>query len=147
MMNNAAQQKKLVVCAGCIVYRNILTQPEILLIQPREYPIEWGIPKGHMDESDKSIKECAIRETYEETGLICFPVAELTPVYTSNPREIKRVHAYLARQLGDYKPAPLTPEEVFDIRWFDIDNLPRIHRYQVNLLEEAKTVLRYIPLM
>jgi 8-oxo-dGTP pyrophosphatase MutT (NUDIX family) len=144
---NTAQQKKFVVCAGCIIYRNILTQPEILLIQPREHPVEWGIPKGHMDETDASIKECAIRETYEETGLICFPTVELTPVYTSNPREIKRVHAFLAKQLGHHRPEPITTEEVFDIRWFDINALPQIHRYQINMLAEAKTLLRYIPLM
>lgn len=39
---------------------------KILIIQC--YNKHWGLPKGHVEE-DETIQECAIRETFEETGI------------------------------------------------------------------------------
>jgi 8-oxo-dGTP pyrophosphatase MutT (NUDIX family) len=43
----------------------ILCNSEILLVKGKH---KWGFPKGHI-ESGESELDCAIRETYEETGL------------------------------------------------------------------------------
>lgn len=43
-----------------------LKKKKVLIIQC--YSKLWGLPKGHIEE-DETISECAVRETYEETGI------------------------------------------------------------------------------
>ena len=45
-----------------------LSQHKILLIQSRGD--KWGVPKGSIEATDRNIKDCAIREMFEETGLM-----------------------------------------------------------------------------
>lgn len=133
--------RKFVSCAGCVVYREgPAGVVEVLLIKPRADSDAWGVPKGHR-EVGETLADCAVRETYEETGLICMPGQRLTPVDTINPREYKRVHVFLARPMGNEDPDPVMKSEVADIRWWRIDRLPRLHRYQVPLLDQAVQVL------
>jgi len=97
-----------------------------------------------MEPRDKNLLECAKRETYEETGITCTPNTDmrLKPVYTRNPLEIKRVHAYIAIAHDDSAIEPITRQEVFDVNWFALDSLPQIHKYQLPLIEEAIYMLR-----
>lgn len=134
-------KKKFVTCAGCVVYRDNAGIVEILLIKPRHDVDAWGICKGHK-EADESMLDCAIRETWEETGLACVPEQLLDPVDTVNPTEYKRVHAYVARLVGESEPDPVMKDEVADIAWWPIDELPRLHRYQVPLIKQAQLILR-----
>lgn len=39
----------------------------VLIVQSNGW--KWGVPKGSREKFDKSLRECAIREVYEETGL------------------------------------------------------------------------------
>ena len=132
--------KKHVTCAGCIVYRSVTSSVEVLLIKPRYDSHEWGIPKGHIDPGE-SIFDCAIRETYEETGIMCMPEHCLEPVNTVNNKEYKRLHAFIARHVGNTDPDPVMKQEVADVRWFSIHTLPKIHRYQVPLVQQAVSML------
>lgn len=127
-------------CAGCVVYRTTPDGIEVLLIKPRQSVDAWGIPKGHMEEGE-SLIDCAIRETWEETGLACMPEKKLDPVDTINPHEYKRVHAFLARHMGDSRLEPITEEEVDEIKWWPLDDLPKIHRYQVSMMQQAVSLL------
>lgn len=140
MTRRRGKERKHVTCAGCIVYRLVGAAPEVLLIKPFADNDAWGIPKGHMDPGE-SLVDCAIRETYEETGLVCMPERRLSPVDTVNPREYKRVYTFLARHMGDAEPDPVMKDEVADIKWWSILDLPSIHRYQVPLLEQAVEIL------
>ena len=126
------------------MYRFIDDHIHLLLIRPRSDSDSWGIPKGHLEPRDKDLLDCARRETYEETGIVCDPRedARLRPVYTRNPFEIKRVHAYIAVPHGEININPVTKHEVFDINWFAVDSLPQIHKYQLPLIEEAIHMLR-----
>lgn len=127
-------------CAGCVVYRGNQPSIEVLLIKPRPESDAWGVPKGHCEEGE-SLIDCAIRETYEETGLACMPEQRLDPVDTVNPKEYKRVFVFLARHMGESEPEPVTKDEVDDIRWWPIDSLPRLHLYQIPLMQQAVQVL------
>lgn len=138
-MTRSSDNKKHVKCAGCVVYR-LTPRPQILLIKPREEVDAWGICKGHL-EPNESLIDCAIRETWEESGLACMPDYPLTPVETVNPKEHKRVHAFLARCMGDPTPDPIMKHEVADIRWWPIEDLPRVHRYQIPLIKQACDML------
>lgn len=139
-MSRHSRKKKFVRCAGCIVYRLTPDSIDVLLIKPRADSDAWGIPKGHK-EPDEDLIDCAIRETWEETGLACMPEQALDPVDTVNPREYKRLHAFLARHMGDERPDPVMKQEVDDIQWWPIDSLPRLHRYQISLLDQACEML------
>ena len=44
------------------------TTNKVLLVQSRG--MKWGPPKGSIDNDDETIEECAIREVFEETGII-----------------------------------------------------------------------------
>jgi 8-oxo-dGTP pyrophosphatase MutT (NUDIX family) len=50
--------------AGVFIYDNF--QKKVLLIQSKGNL--WGMPKGTFEEGESSV-ECAIRETFEETGI------------------------------------------------------------------------------
>lgn len=143
-MKSNLKDRKVVDCAGCIVYRFVDDDIHLLLIRPRSDSDAWGIPKGHLEPRDKNLIECAKRETYEETGVKCTPNVDmrLKPVYTRNPLEIKRVHAYIAVAQADCNIKPITRHEVFDVNWFALDALPQIHKYQLPLIEEAIYMLR-----
>ena len=52
---------------GCVLYRRIEGQPEILLIR-ESVSSAWGFPKGHMTDGESPV-DTAMREVREETGL------------------------------------------------------------------------------
>lgn len=61
--------------AGVLVYRKKNNKIEILLVHPggpfwqNKDENSWSIPKGEIEDEDINIKETAIREFEEETGL------------------------------------------------------------------------------
>lgn len=57
----------------------------------------WGFPKGHPESSDTNIKETALREFKEETGL--------TPIISSNKEYIDN---YLLERNGEHKDKTVT---------------------------------------
>ena len=54
--------------AGLLIIKN----NKALLVKPKTVNADsnWSIPKGIIDENDKNIVETAIRETFEETGIL-----------------------------------------------------------------------------
>lgn len=51
--------------SGVFIYDQQTTS--VLIVQSNGW--KWGLPKGSREKLDKSLRECAIREVYEETGL------------------------------------------------------------------------------
>ncbi len=133
-----AHNKKSVICAGTVVFR--FTEQgsvEFLLVLPEKGNRKtWGFPKGHR-ESGELVEETAIRETYEETGVVPKLLYELPPVFTVTPSESKTVHFWLASQAnGDVCPTPQL-KEVFEVKWFNIRYLPHVHPYQDPIIKFA----------
>jgi ADP-ribose pyrophosphatase YjhB (NUDIX family) len=58
----------MVISSGILIIKN----NEILLCHPTNAPWfnSYSIPKGKVDENDKDLIDTAIRETYEEVGII-----------------------------------------------------------------------------
>lgn len=119
--------------AGALIY-----DPEerrVLLVQSRgKY---WGIPKGTLEISELD-KECAVREIYEETGLIV------------NPREFKKITRVKDRAVYFYlerKVCPVTIQEhvgndANGITWIKIDCLEElINSGNISLNSHTKLVL------
>jgi len=132
---------KSVICAGAVIFRINCGIPEFLLINPRKGDgKEWGFPKGHAEEGE-SVEETAVREVYEETGIVPKLLYELPPVFTKNPNEHKTVHFWLSTQANPVAPQ-MQKEEVREIRWFKVTNLPRIHDYQISVIRSAISALK-----
>ena len=54
--------------AGGVVYRMRGGQAQYLLVEAKDHPEEWVLPKGHIEEGEQP-RETAVREVHEETGV------------------------------------------------------------------------------
>ena len=80
----------------------------------------WDLPKGKLDEGEKS-KKAALREVEEETGVKAELVEKLCTTwhtYTQNNQKfLKRTKWYLMRNINDKKMAPQQEEGIEQIVW------------------------------
>jgi ADP-ribose pyrophosphatase YjhB (NUDIX family) len=130
-----------VISCGACVYRRVGKSVQVLLVKPTWSCPSWGIPKGHINEGE-SVEDCARREVLEEVGVEVTLEAPLLVVQTAGKGEVKDVHAWLAQQVDvNERPFPADKENVA-AQWFDIDELPRIHKYQVPMFEHALRLLK-----
>lgn len=127
---------------------------------PFETP-EWGFPKGRR-ESHETEYACALRETWEETGL---READLVPIRNLEPfrevffgsNHIQYCHKYFILYMPEERPIALDPtnehmrREVGDIRWCSVEEALRLIRPQNTekrevLLRVARLLRSYCPL-
>ncbi|PIS01430.1 MAG: NUDIX domain-containing protein [Chlamydiae bacterium CG10_big_fil_rev_8_21_14_0_10_35_9] len=93
---------------------------EVLLIKRRDIPV-WVLPGGGIEKNETS-QVAALRETQEETGLTC-KIARKIGEYTPVNKLAKLTHFY---ELEILDGQPSTGPETKDIRFFNINNLPKI---------------------
>jgi 8-oxo-dGTP pyrophosphatase MutT (NUDIX family) len=114
---------KLIKAGGGIV-RN--TSGEILLIYRKRH---WDLPKGHLEDSE-SMKECALREVSEETGLkhlhIIHKSAITYHVYKEDSQDIlKETHWFF---MDNHKIESLHPqheEDISNAEWVSFDDMEK----------------------
>ncbi|MBN9289093.1 MAG: NUDIX domain-containing protein [Gammaproteobacteria bacterium] len=104
----------------------------------------WGPPGGHL-EWGESFQECAIRETYEETGL---KISNLKVVGVTNDifseSNMHYVSIFLKAHCHIGQSAQiLEPDKVSVWRWFELSCLPNnlflpLHNLIKNEYEEGK---------
>lgn len=132
--------RKTTISCGTLVYRNDSENwddTEILLIKQFEDKDLWGIPKGHINKGETK-ERCAIRETREETGIDVDVIDRLPDVYVSYPNEDKTVISFIARQSCNKEPTHIHPDsEVADVKWFNVNNLPKIISYQQAIIHNG----------
>ena len=131
-------KKKLTTSCGCFIVRKSPESGElqVLLVKPFKERDAWGVPKGHVEQGE-SFHECALREVFEETGLTpeLVPDGELPTCLARNKNELKTVRIFLAILNEDQKI--VSDGENDEIKWFGIDALPDIHRYQLGVISDA----------
>jgi len=91
---------------------------------------QWSLPGGYLDFGE-SLKKCAVREVFEETGLI-IKKNDLKFIALSEQMEYIRTdgkHCITVGFVVDYQghkqPEIKEPDKCDKIAWFNIDNLPR----------------------
>lgn len=114
--------------AGGVVYRKTGPQTEVLMIHDR-----FGrttLPKGHVEEGE-TIKETAMREVQEETGIKAKIVGDPLGIIKyqfdipGKGTVTKEVTYYLMEAVGGDTRAQL--EEIKEAFWYPLDNVIKIH--------------------
>ncbi len=89
--------------AGGIVYRkNHKSEKEYLLVRALGNPEEWVLPKGHV-ELGESLRETAVREVREESGVWAYIEKELSVSQFVHKGEEIRVQYFLMQALEEGK--------------------------------------------
>ena len=100
---------------------------QVGLVYRKKYG-DLSFPKGHLEE-DETLKECAIRETIEETGRLCHLIED-APLdimhYVTRNEERVENYMYLAQDDGEALEESRDPEILV---WIDIDNVGRSLEY------------------
>jgi 8-oxo-dGTP pyrophosphatase MutT (NUDIX family) len=102
--------------AGAIIFNHGLDK--ILLIRG-SYSKKWGVPKGS-SEPGETVREAAIREVYEETGLTIEIDKYTVPV------KIGKLYLYTIFVDEIVPIQPIDISEIMDIQWFPIQSLCEI---------------------
>lgn len=118
----------------------IVEDHRVVLVKRGHPPLqgEWSIPGGVL-EVGELLKDCAIREAREETGLAVEP-GEILGVFDRIVREGGRAlyHYVLIdflcrRTAGELRPG----SDADEVRWFSLEELPGL-----NLAQDTEEVLR-----
>ena len=119
----------------------IIEPPCVLLVKRAHPPIQgqWSIPGGVL-EVGEMVRDAAIREAREETGLVVEP-GELLGVFDRILRDSEQRVQYhyvlidfLCRPMGGELRAASDAE---DVRWFTLEQLPAL-----NLAPDTQEVIR-----
>jgi len=134
------------ISSGGVVYRRREGTVEVALIQVRA---RWRLPKGQVEEGE-GLKETALREVREETGLegrVVAKLGDITYWYTTKSKRgeplriFKRVYFYLIRYLqGDVSRHD---EEVDEARWAPIADAVKMLAYPT----ERETMRKAVALL
>jgi len=126
---------------GCFLI-NKDTKKVALIYRPKLN--DYSFPKGHM-EAGEDVKQCAIRETIEETGrdvklLLDEPVC-VNKYVTSKGEEVEAFF-YLAEDLGEYQ-GEIKEEDKEICEWYDILEVREKLSYKdlVDMWDEVKPII------
>jgi 8-oxo-dGTP pyrophosphatase MutT (NUDIX family) len=85
--------------AGGVVFRIRRGRAEYLLVEAKDDPTQWVLPKGHVEEGEQH-RETAVREVYEETGIWARISGELGVVSYTVDQSIVTVRFFLMKAAG-----------------------------------------------
>lgn len=107
--------------AGGVVVRHSKNVVEYLLVQAKKNPQEWVLPKGHI-EPGESIRETAVREVREETGVWARVEVPLNDVsFAMQDGEQVRARFYLMEAEAEQYP----PEKGREHAWLQLEDALR----------------------
>jgi 8-oxo-dGTP diphosphatase len=117
--------------AGGVVSRRAAGGVELAVVHRPRYD-DWSFPKGKLDPGE-GWEEAALREVWEETGLRCRLVRELSPVgYTDRKGRAKVVRYWLMEPPED-ADAFAANDEVDELRWVAPEQAERLLTYPHDL--------------
>jgi len=121
----------------------VVEDGKVLMIYVKRFSGEgvWTFPKGHIEKGE-SKEEAAIREVEEETGIkarIKRELGSFTYFFRDKDGEIVKKTVYWFLMEPVEKSQPKTPEEVLDVKWFDIPSAKKVASY-----ESDKKIIQYL---
>ena len=85
--------------AGGVVRRTRCNKVEYLLVEAKDNPTVWVLPKGHVEDSE-SLRETAVREVHEETGVWACIARDLGDVSYTDNETVITVRFFLMHAVG-----------------------------------------------
>lgn len=114
---------------------------EILLVQ--HHAGHWGFPKGHIEKGE-NIKQAALRELQEETGLtkVTLRGEPIVKNYTfeRNGDQIEKTVSYFVGII-DTKDVTIGQDEIQAFAWLSFEKASKRLTYSKDVLENAWSVL------
>lgn len=140
------------ISAGGVIWRRNESDDriEVVLVRPAGRDT-WVLPKGHV-EPGEAVKDAAVREAREESGLQVVAgerLGDVSYVYSWHDqpglppvRIFKRVYFYLMQAEGGDLSAH--DAEIAEAKWVDLEEAPHqaTHKTERELLAKARTILR-----
>ena len=125
--------------AGGLVIRNLRGRPHLAVVRVRDEIL--ALPKGHPEQGE-SMKDAALREVREETGLLATPVEKLGDIRYWYARDGNRVLKVVSFFLLRYRSGRLADHdhEVEEALWIPLEEAPRRLAYRGEQ-EMAETAL------
>lgn len=124
----------------------VFDHDHVLLIQRKNPPFAdcWALPGGFFDNEDRHIKEAAIRELREETGLRTDDL-ELVGVFSArmrDPREntVNRERIVSVAYWCEFDRAMVKvkpQDDAAGIGWFRLDEMPSLAFDHAHIIKEA----------
>jgi 8-oxo-dGTP diphosphatase len=119
----------------------IIKKSRILLVKRRFEPYKgfWVVPGGFVEEGE-TVEQAARREAFEETGLKV-KLVKFVGVYSDPKRDTKRgtiAVAFIAKPLSGKIGGD---SEVEDVRWFRLDELPKLGFDHRKIVDDARRML------
>ncbi|WP_026906993.1 NUDIX hydrolase [Paucisalibacillus globulus] len=118
----------------------VINNENELLLQLRSDTHDWGIPGGGMELGD-SFEETAIKELYEETGLITnhleiLGVASGKEFYYKFPHGDEIYNATVIFKALDVTGKINKDQESLELAYFPLDSLPNLNYTSKKILEK-----------
>jgi 8-oxo-dGTP pyrophosphatase MutT (NUDIX family) len=114
----------------------VIGDAQLAVIRPQGRPPgHWALPKGAIDPGESGV-DAAVREVFEETGLVAEPVRKLEPVKYVYQRDGERIFkvvtfwvmAPVGGELGAIADAMRV--EVAETAWIPLADAPRLLAYR-----------------
>ena len=133
------------IAAGGVVFRNTEMSLQVVLVSRRNDDL-CALPKGR-PESGESIRETAIREVKEETGLEVEIIEYIGDVkysfLNSNQKKVNKVAEYFLMIPigGDFDKHD---QEFDEVDWYDIHHASEIltHKNQTHIIDKAIEIIQ-----
>ncbi len=136
--------------AGGVVLRKQNHQYEILLLEKqKDTNKEWLLPKGEIEEGEKS-QDTVLREVTEETGLkdieIISEIDKEEYFYrTSGEKDkliFKNVRYFLIKSSDKNHPIPQKEEGFISAKWFSLDQALKVATYSKKIIKKAELLIK-----
>jgi 8-oxo-dGTP diphosphatase len=90
---------------------------------------KYSLPSGHLNGREETLIQAMVRETREEIGVRIEPEnLELVHVMhrkQSKPTDERRINLFFRASKWESEPRIMEPDRCDDLRWFNLNRLPR----------------------
>ena len=114
----------------------VIDDAQLAVIRPQGRPAgHWALPKGAIDPGESGV-DAAVREVFEETGLVAEVVRELEPikyVYQRDGERIFKVVTFWVMEPVGGELGAIAEEmrvEVAEVAWIPLADAPRLLAYR-----------------